>query len=1595
MSIYQNIYLRGDIIFMKSKKLKQILAIAIASTMVSTIAPVTASAAWLKDSQNNWSFIEGGNKVTGWKQVDGTWYHFDANGKMQTGWVQTADSKWYYMSANGGMKTGWLQDTNGKWYYLASSGEMKTGWILDTDGKWYFADVSGAMQTGIIQVQGKTYVLEASGAMATGSVVIGEETYTLDASGAITGDKLPTPGKVFTNEGKAQESNVTEDTKPETTSSTDNSSSSSSSSSSSRHHHSSSSSSSITSGQDLSCDAAGTYGPDSGTVEVNNVSVNAPGVTLKNMHIKGDLVLGEGVGEGDVYLNNVTVDGTTIVKGGGQNSIHFVNSVLATVIVNKNDGKIRLVVEGNSQVAEVQLESPAKLEESNLSGGATGFNNIDVTDNVQTGSNLQVELVGSFETINSRATNVRIQLDQSTDVQNLVLNVLAQVLGTGTINTATINSGADGSTLSSRPENMVLRANSVSLRDESAGTQTTITDSYSNAASTAITGVKLGVDSIKVNMSNFVAGLTTGDFNVTAKLDGQDYTLQNLNYDANDQRLTFDPVALEGNVGKVLQVTITPASDKVTGSAQSDQVTVKNGFSGRITDVQGVGISGVTIKFRQGADSRDGDVVGTVVTDDEGYYTAYLAPGQYTGEMSGTGILKTYMYASSLSDRFNVKQNETAIRATGMDSVKIVLTWGVSPSDEDSHLEGPTADGGRFHTWYADKIYQGGDGIRYADLDWDDTDSYGPETTTIYKLEDGNYRFYVHNYSGEAPLVGSGAKVEVYKGSSETANNTFTIPNDTSKTDAGYWFVFDMSVSNNGETINVSPVNELRKSMILKVADAAEASYCIYDGDSFTDEDGTVQIENGLIEGVPAGTVADIKADLSAYDGGTLKVFAQGTDVSNATKFDAATELLDSSALDNGQIVAVKEQDGTIKAYTISVIGENPVLDSDYLTQNDTTTPSAVTLTWDKATDNKTPQNKLKYSLYMSENNNYNTIEDWESNAKQLTEATDIDSFEVTGLDDTLDYYFKLIVEDADGNKTAYETEHRPPTSLDKATLIREIESAKQDANYALIGTNAGNFSQADLDAFKEAISAAETIANSASATQDDINNAYEALQQAEEAFYDTAITELRSDISSVFENTNFDEIIPVEINGTGDFAQNLNADNIRLGGDFTGLTIKSITVDPDNTYKADIELSGNLQKSAGVGTITINEAGWNGPTAGRDITCSLGVTTSAAVEVDKTALIDEITTATTNSTSAAVSADGSDVVTTDKWVLQADVTAYTDAIAAAQAVADKADATQNEVEDAVVALGTATDAFNNAKEAGTKVATGVDEEFYYDAKLDSTHKIITFTFNKNIINNTADMTELKNAITISTGANEENYNPLGENDTVEISGDVLKITFDQALPVGDNWIFVDIKKDALKDEADNVWGTGDIWNQVDERTSNLNPNSDVYHGLVITVNGTEATHDYDSRVYNVQFTDGTDLTKLAASDITVTSGYTDIPVTIGTPATSDGGKTWTVGVTVEGGPTITYTINATAAVAVDKTALTEAIVAANQEAASTVVGTEVGNYAQADLDTFKEAISAAQSVVDKTEATQNEVQDAISALDTAKTTFESTVVKA
>lgn len=181
---------------MKGLNLKKLVAMALTLATVTAVSPVAASAAWKQDAKGWWN-TEGNSWSIGWRQIDGTWYHFDETGYMSTGWVidySAGYGQWYFMDQSGAMKTGWMQDA-GKWYFLQPSGAMKTGWINDA-GTWYFAEASGSMLTGVIKVDGQTYYLQSNGAMATGEVEINGTKYTFAANGACVGD-APKADKVF------------------------------------------------------------------------------------------------------------------------------------------------------------------------------------------------------------------------------------------------------------------------------------------------------------------------------------------------------------------------------------------------------------------------------------------------------------------------------------------------------------------------------------------------------------------------------------------------------------------------------------------------------------------------------------------------------------------------------------------------------------------------------------------------------------------------------------------------------------------------------------------------------------------------------------------------------------------------------------------------------------------------------------------------------------------------------------------------------------------------------------------------------------------------------------------------------------------------------------------------------------------------------------------------------------------------------------------------------------------------------------------------------------------------------------------------------
>ncbi len=147
----------------------------------------------------------------------------------------------------------------------------------------------------------------------------------------------------------------------------------------------------------------GTFGPLEGQQVIRgNVTVIAPGVTLQNTVIEGNLYLTEGIGDGEVTLKNIVVKGTTLLRGGGANSVTMQDCVLPLLKVKKEG--VRIVASGNTSVNIVRLKSGATLVETTISG--PGFETVSVTREVP--ANAPVQLSGEFDLVNVAASGVKL-----------------------------------------------------------------------------------------------------------------------------------------------------------------------------------------------------------------------------------------------------------------------------------------------------------------------------------------------------------------------------------------------------------------------------------------------------------------------------------------------------------------------------------------------------------------------------------------------------------------------------------------------------------------------------------------------------------------------------------------------------------------------------------------------------------------------------------------------------------------------------------------------------------------------------------------------------------------------------------------------------------------------------------------------------------------------------------------------------------------------------------------------------------------------------------------------------------------------------------
>ena len=276
-----------------------------------------------------------------------------------------------------------------------------------------------------------------------------------------------------------------------------------------------------------------------------------------------------------------------------------------------------------------------------------------------------------------------------------------------------------------------------------------------------------------------------------------------------------------------------------------------------------------------------------------------------------------------------------------------------------------------------------------------------------------------------------------------------------------------------------------------------------------------------------------------------------------------------------------------------------------------------------------------------------------------------------------------------------------PAAPVDKSALDSSITAANTAKDGVAVSVDGSDVDTANkwvtraaMDALNTAIRNAEAAKDNPSATQDEVNKAAQDLENAISVFNaakknGTYTGVDKADLMQVITNANTAKAgVAVSVDGSDVDTANkwvtqtvMNALNTAIRNAEAAKDNPSATQDEVNKAAQDLENAISV----------FNAAKKNGTYTG----------------VDKADLMQVITNANTAKAGVAVSVDGSDVDTANKWVTQAVMDALNTEITNAETVKDKLSATQDEINEAAQDLENAISVFNVAKKNGTNTGGG------------------------------------------------------------------------------------------------------------------------------------------------------------------------------------------------------------------------------------------------------------------------------------------------
>ncbi len=387
---------------------------------------------------------------------------------------------------------------------------------------------------------------------------------------------------------------------------------------------------------------------EDGTNVQGNAILNQTG-TLSNVTVSGDLIIGDGAGEGDVTLNNVTVSGRLLVRGGGVNTVTLEGNttVGGQIVVNKPTGDVRVHNSTSNEFDAAVISDGATLTgefdvvEVTASGTTTVTGATVNTVNVSAAASLSVTGESKVDTVNLDAASSKLNVNGNSTVTTVNVPESASNASIDVANGSTVtnvNTAANGVSIDGegKVSNVKVKGNNTSV--DTVGTKVTVA---SGVTGTTSNGKDIAAGTTVTTTANGTTG--GGSTGGSSGTDDGDVAIVN-KYNVN--------VVVEGNVGGTVKASTTGTDEAgtvtldVTPNAQTETelpyvlesltvkgpkdespVDIKDKKSFELTDE---GSYTVTAKFVQPITKADFAVV-----DNKADLETFLVGGGYRENLDG------------------------------------------------------------------------------------------------------------------------------------------------------------------------------------------------------------------------------------------------------------------------------------------------------------------------------------------------------------------------------------------------------------------------------------------------------------------------------------------------------------------------------------------------------------------------------------------------------------------------------------------------------------------------------------------------------------------------------------------------------------------------------------------------------------------------------------------------------------------------------------------------------------------------------------------------------------------------------------------------